>query len=73
MLDEPQPCFFQQVLGDVRPLREPGEEVVQPVIECAVHQIESVRIAASQARYDLEFEITIHRVHRTNNAELTAT
>ena len=56
MLHEPQPGLFEQVFGDIAPVRQPGEKVVQAAIEGIMHRIERPGIARSQAADELELE-----------------
>ena len=68
MLDQPQPGLFKQVFGDIAPVRQPGEKVVQPAIEGIMHRIERLGIARSQAADELELGIAIHRGNNAKGA-----
>ena len=66
MRHQPQPGLFKQIFGDVAPVRQSGEKVVQAAVERVVHRIERAGIARSQAADELELTLAIHR---GNNAE----
>ena len=69
MLYEAEPGLFKQVLGDVGPIRQPGEEVVQPAIECVMNGIKRPGFAHSQAANELQFTLPVHQGHNAERVE----
>jgi hypothetical protein len=60
VLDEPQPGFLEQVLGDVATARQPDQEREQTRVEGRVDAIERVGVALPKPLDERQLGIPVH-------------
>src|SRR5262245_23009184 len=59
--DQPQPGLLDEVLGNVAPIRQPRNKVVEPHVEFGKDDVERRRIATAQAINQRELVVAVHR------------
>ena len=55
-----QPCFLEQVLGDIAASGQAGEEREETAVELGVDEVERVGIAGAKTRDVLELSVPVH-------------
>ena len=60
VLDEPQPGFLEQVLGDVPAARQPHQEREQTRVERRVHLVERVGVAPTKPLDQRQLGVPLH-------------
>jgi hypothetical protein len=58
--DQPEPGFFEQILSDISPPGEPGEEVEQGRVEVLEHGIERGRVSRAKAGHQRQLGVPVH-------------
>ena len=64
---EPQPGFFQQILGDVAAARQAGQKAVEARVERRVDGVERRRLPGPHALDQRQLRLAVHvRLERTD-------